>query len=408
MTDDAQGPVSPEVIQAFDHALLRAHGPLPPPTSCPISWQPAALTPVFYGARDLGPEDGAPVRLRIFFPSLDGAVFSAPILAGCGRYPLLVLAHGHCPGDPANYQKWFLLPAQLARAGYVVVVPELAATAGGVHPSVPDHPDLATLSAVIQWTRQQWEDRDVVMSQPATGIIGHSYGALVAARFAASGGIAACAGLSGVWQDWPSGHPPIFDVTTPTLLTWGGAFDLFTQLSDSSWGQLPRPRHRAVFTEGLHWDYLPANSVPCASDRGPCTHLAAAAADLVTMFFAKYLPPELATNLPGQIPDDLFPPPLVLTPEQEFFAGGYLYGMRAMSGQSGCGYQLDHATPNERSVPYVLGSPRAVAAADVLQADLVPHFTGSGSWVASQSPLPGRVVTAGSVVSMNLHSGPIP
>ena len=63
MTDDAQGPVSPEVIQAFDHALLRAHGPLPPPTSCPISWQPAALTPVFYGARDLGPEDGAPVRL---------------------------------------------------------------------------------------------------------------------------------------------------------------------------------------------------------------------------------------------------------------------------------------------------------------------------------------------------------
>lgn len=412
MTDDAGAhALTPETIRAFDRALLRAYGPLPPPASCPIGWQPAALTPVFYGARDLGPADGAPVRVRIFFPSLDGAVFSAPVLVGCGRYPLLVLAHGHCPGDPANYQKWFLLPAQLARAGYVVVVPELAATAGGVHPSADPHPDLATLSAVIQWARQQWEHRDVLMGPPATGIVGHSYGAMVAARFAAAGGIAAYAGLSGVWQDWPSGPPPIFAVTTPTLLTWGGEFDLFTQLTDSAWNQLPQPRHRAVFAEGQHWDYLPAGSVPCARDRGPCPSLAAAAADLATMFFAKYLPPEQATSLPHQIPDSLFPPPLVLTAEQEFYAGSYLYGMSSLSGQPGCGYELDHATPDDRTVPYVLASPRAAAAADVLEADLVPQFTGPGdknAWVKSQAPLPGKVIPAGSTVKMTMHSGPPP
>ena len=44
------------------------------------------------------------------------------------------------------------------------------------------------------------------------------------------------------------------------------------------------------------------------------------------MFFARYLPPELATDLPARVPANLVPPPLVLTPEQEFFAGGFLNG----------------------------------------------------------------------------------
>lgn len=398
-------------VESFERALLRAHGPLPPPASCPIGWQPSALTPVFYGSRDLGPADGAPVPLRVFFPSLDGSVHTAPILAGCGRYPLLMLAHGHCRGDPEHYRKWFLLPAQLARSGYVVAVPHLAATAAGTHPSGADD-DLATLSDVIRWARQQWEHSSVLMDAALTGIVGHSYGAMVAARFSSEvESTAAYVGLSGVWQDWSSGPLPIAGVPAPTLLVWGGVEDSFTQLSDAAWNELPRPRHRAVFAEGRHWDYLPAGATPCDPERGPCRHHAAASADLVTMFFAKYLPPELAPQLPGRIPDSLTPPPLVLTPEQEFYAGGHLYGMRAIQDSPGCGLHLDWATPNQRIVPHVRFTPRAVADSHVRQADLVPSFTGSGgsnAWVFTQSPSGGQVVAAGSAVSMSLRSGPIP
>lgn len=129
--------------------------PISPPDTCPISWQPSVLAPVFYGIRDYGPptvvarrsrntvgrrrpegvDAGPPTRTRVFFPSLDGAVWDAPILEGCGRYPLIVLAHGNCAeptGD--HYTRWYQMPVHLARSGYVVVVPELINTAGGMGP----------------------------------------------------------------------------------------------------------------------------------------------------------------------------------------------------------------------------------------------------------------------------------
>jgi hypothetical protein len=121
---------------------------LDPPPTCPIGWQPDALTPVFFGFRDLGPADGAPVDLRVLFPTVDEDPATATILAGCGGYPLILLAHGHCFGDPDNYLRWLQLPAQLARAGYVVVVPRLAGIETGTHPATPDHPDLLTHGCV--------------------------------------------------------------------------------------------------------------------------------------------------------------------------------------------------------------------------------------------------------------------
>lgn len=397
-----------EAVEAFDTAFLAAHGPLPPAARCPISWQPAALTPVFYGARDLDATDGAPVPLRIFFPSLDGAVFSAPVLAGCGRYPLVVFAHGHCQGDANHYRRWFVLPAQLARAGYVVVVPHLAHTAAGTHPSAPNHPDVATIRQVVTWARQTWEHRDVLLGTASTAVVGHSYGAMVAARYATESGVRAYAGISGTWQDWSGGPLPITGVQAPTLLVWGGPDDQFTQLADSTWNSLPRPRHRAVFASGLHFDYLPAGQSPCDPERGPCRFIGAATTDLVTMFLGRYLPPELATDLPGRIPSDLRPPALVLTPEQEFYAGSYLRGVAALHGRPGCGLDLAAALPTDRTVPHVRFLPRQLADARVRQADLVPRFTGSGTWVTNQSPVGGRVVSAGSTVSMSLRSGPIP
>jgi dienelactone hydrolase len=277
--------------------------PTAPPATCPIGWQPQALAPVFFGARSLGSPDGAPVPLRVFFPSLDGSVESAPLLEGCGRYPLVLFAHGHCQGDTDHYDRWFRIPAQLARAGYVVVVPHLAGNAGGESPSVSTHPDEETLDAVLSWARSGWEHAGVLLSPPATGVVGHSFGAMLGARFAVGRPVSAYAGLSGTWQDWFGDEPfplPLLDL--PTLLVWGGASDLFTQLPEATWQAMARPRHRVVFAKGEHWDYIGNNvSVPCRPAPGPCPHVAGATADLLTMFLGRYLPPELATDLAERV-----------------------------------------------------------------------------------------------------------
>lgn len=92
------------------------------------------------------------------------------------------------------------------------------------------------------------------------------------------------------------------------------------------------------------------------------------------------------------------------------FAGGYLSALRGMSGTAGCGVLLDHATPDDWTVPDVLGDPRKGAAADVEDAALVAHFSGSGSAdarVFHQSPSPSDVVTLGSLVRMILRGGPV-
>lgn len=401
-----------ERLQGVDRPFRRAHPVIPPPVLCPIGWQPGALTPVFYGARDLTPADGAPVPLRVFFPSLDGSVFTAPILEGCGRYPVILFAHGNCSSDLDMYKKWFQLPAQLARSGYVVVVPQLASTARGTHPSA-NGADLATLAAVLAWARGQWVFRDTLMPEPATGICGHSFGGVLSARFAADNpnSFAGYSSLSGVHTDWPSPPFPIQQLRLPMQFIHGGSSDNFTALG-GLWDTLAQPRHRAIFANGLHWDYLPTAQTLCDSSRGPCPYVGDAAVDLVTMFFAKYLPPELQPGLPDRIPDSLTPPQMVLTPEQEFYAGLHLVGYEALAGKSECAVSQDWATPNDRIVPWVIDSPAATAAKEVQETGLKPMFTGGGGhgppWVATQSPVGGTKVTVGDTVTMFLRNGPIP
>ena len=292
--------------------------------------------------------------LRIFFPSLDGSVETAPLLEGCGRYPLILFAHGHCQGDVDHFRRWFRIPAQLARAGYVVIVPLLAGNAGGSNPSVSSHPDEGTLHAVLTWARSGWEHSNVLMPPPATGVVGHSFGAMLGARFALGRQIDAYAGMSGGWQDWFGDEPfPLTRLQIPTLLMWGLGFDSFSPLPNATWEQMVRPRHRVVFAKGEHWDYLGPVNIPCSPGQGPCAPLHSAAADLLTMFFGRYLPPELASDLPGRIPSSLEPPVLNLPFEQAFFAGGYLGGYAAMSGDPNCGVtvttKVESLVANKRS-----------------------------------------------------------
>ena len=325
-----------------DHRKM-SPGPRPLPVTCPIGWQPNPLAPVFHGARSLGTNEGAPVPLRVWFPSLDGSVESAPIMEGCGRYPLVLFCHGHCPGDSENYRAWSLIPSLLARAGYVVVVPHLVGNTGGNNPSVSSHPDEATLDRVLDWARDGWEHADCLMPPPATAVIGHSFGAMLGARFAVGREVSAYAGLSGGWLDWFGDAPfplPLLDV--PTLLLWGGASDFFAHLPDATWQSMHLPRHRVVYTEGEHWDYLGNHvTVPCRRSPGPCRHTAGATGDLLSMFLGRYLPPECATTVAGRIPQSLAPPlPLTLAADQEFYAGLWLIHFDALGGDASCGVDV--------------------------------------------------------------------
>jgi hypothetical protein len=332
---------------------------------------------------------------------------------------VILFAHGHCLRDDHPYQRWFRLPAQLARSGYVVVVPELVGI--DTHPSQAPGVQQVLADALV-WIRASWERRANLMPEPATGLAGHSYGALHAGILATKIPAAGVVSLSGVWNDWdPSsqGPRPIYQIALPRLFTWGTDPDHGTEteaiLSDVRWNGVALPKHRAVFTKAEHFDYLYGPKLPCRQTKGPCRYVGPATDDLVTMFFAKYLPPELWPNLPGLIPDNLVPPPLQLTPQQEFYAAGHLVGLKQFREDTHCQVAISEELSTDRVVPYVLNSPRNVAEHDVRERDLVPSFNTLAEqagapmpWVDSQHPAAGTVVAAGSTVQMGLHSGPVP
>ncbi|SCL28578.1 PASTA domain-containing protein [Micromonospora nigra] len=383
---------------------------LTPPSSCAIGWQPSALAPVFWGWHEYGPADSAPTRVRVFHPSIDTSPNTAQLLSGCGRYPLIVFAHGYCAQDTNHYQRWFRTPAALARCGYIVAVPEL--------PDIHVHPARSpgtqqVLADTVTWMRQGWPGKAVLLPAAKTGLAGHSYGALHAGILATRIQVAAVASLSGVWNDWQPGYgtKPIHQGTVPRLLTWG-VDDFGATLDAPSWNAIAKPKHRAVYGNADHYDYFPYNqNVPCRTSSGPCPHVGIATDDLLMMFFANYLPPELWPDLPGRIPDNLVPPPLNLPPEKAFYAGNHLNGLSIFNGNSSCSVSLSVELPLDKTVPNVRESLRPQADQAVRAAGLVPVFTGStspGAWVASQSPAGGTKVVANSTVTMTMQSGPLP
>jgi dienelactone hydrolase len=308
---------------------------------CPIAWRPNGLAPVFYAHRDYGTADGAPGDVRVFFPSLDGAPDTGEILRDCGRYPLIVFAHGHCQTDIDHYLKWFEVPAVLARAGYVVAVPRLPQIGGGTSPPDADD-DLALLRELVSWLRSAWPERAQLAPPPATGLAGHSFGAGLAGRLAGEGNLTAFASLSGsVTRAIRAG------IDVPKLFVWGSSEFIppGVALTEAEWAAVTPPKHRVVFDDLAHWDYLPAGRTSCEQFRGPCGPARAAAWDLLAMFFTNYLPPDVP-GLPGQIPEVLLPPlPLTLTVEQQAFAGGWLSGFPSLADDDACRVSFAWETP---------------------------------------------------------------
>lgn len=318
-------------------SLLEAIG-----ESCPddeaesggVTWVPDVMHPVFYGHRDLDTSDGAPVPLRIFYPSYDGAPDGAPILKLCVyRYPVVLFLHGQapCPSAEAEYnRRWFAIPAVLARSGYVVAVPRY-----GTALPTADHPNIAMALDVLDWVREDWSDREWVDARSvATAVAGHSYGALLGARVvAARPDISAYVGLGGPWDELNDRNAVLNALQLPKLMAWGRG--LFFEDLESVWPALSEPKH-AVDYEGEHFDYI-ADHPACSEPRGACTALQFGIADLIALFLTRYVPPAVSGTT---IPANLEAPVAALTEEQQFYAGGRLAGLQGLEGSGSCDVQL--------------------------------------------------------------------
>jgi dienelactone hydrolase len=363
----------------------------PPSPQRPIPWQPDALAPVFYGYRDYdvvfapvlaemtapgvaggrapvatemsargtteGRAHGAAIGgarpshpCRVFFPTLDGSPDSAAILAPVGGFPLIVLVHGECR-EPEHYKKWFLLSAQLARSGYVVVIPELPGIVGG--DEAPDVAgDLALLWQFIDWMRTGWEHRETLMPAPFTGVAGHSHGGGLAAALVASNPaeFKAWASLSGVTRE---SLVALARAPFAKLFMWGTEDALLVDLNpapeSSLWEDMAGPKHSAIFHDMHHWDYLEPGTTSCDGERGACGLTPSLTRETLMMFFGRYLTPDGAPDLRPRIASSLRPPALkdftgALSSEQQRSAGAFLGGFEAIDSDSGCGVQLTWET----------------------------------------------------------------
>jgi pimeloyl-ACP methyl ester carboxylesterase len=316
-----------------------------------IGWGPNVLAPVFYGYADYGPGVGAPTNLRVYYPSLDGAPHCAPFLAGPGRFPLVLFLHGECSSEKLHYTKWTRLAAVLARSAFIVAIPDLS----GIKPPWDlNNATYTLIGNVITWMRASWSHRQFVLGPSTLGIVGHSWGALHGAQLASTIPATAYVSLGGGWTEWPSTPPrPLDTLSVPKLIAWGTAEPLST-LPDPNWTAISSPKHRLVFSNGDHWDYVPPSATSCDTSAGPCELVDDLAADFTAVFLSKYMPPEFAGILPGFIPDNLIPPSVTLTPQQMFFAGSHLTSFGMISAHPGCSATLTWTTPGGsgmRSLP---------------------------------------------------------
>jgi hypothetical protein len=332
-------------------SLLSACGPGDPPPPCEpgyddqaIGWGPNVLAPVFYGYADYNPSVGAPANLRVYYPSLDGSPPCAPFLTGPGHFPLVLFLHGACGAAELHYTRWSRLPAVLARSGFVVAIPDLT---GIGYAWDFNNATYEIIGKVMDWMRTTWSHSKYLMEPPILGIVGHSYGALHGAHLALTIPATAFVSLGGVWNDWPSVPPPnpLNQLTIPKLIARGtGA----TQ-EGLNYNAVPAPKHRLVFPNGTHWDYVPPEATSCdaadGSKAGPCDLVADLAADFTAVFLSKYMGPEESHGaLSNAIPDNLTLPSVKLTQKQMFFAGNHLASFGLIGAHKGCSVTLDWVT----------------------------------------------------------------
>jgi hypothetical protein len=337
--------------------------------SCPpegerssVNWTPDVLHPVYAAWRDIGPAEGAPAPLRIWYPSdqswSEGGISQGRMLKMCAvRWPLVLFLHGQPPQQceaPDLYKRWQALPKVLARSGYVVVAPQY-----GAHLPRNGDPAIAEALAIIDWARNAsqpvvdpgpgfmgsatgvsrsgWEHAAWVDARPeATAIVGHSYGALLGAFVArARPSMSSYVSLGGGFGEL-GGISVLQSVPAAKFFMWGTLAPSDENLDSTGlWSVLGPSKYAGVYP-GSHYDYLPPWP-GCERDRHTaCAQIEAAAAELVALFLARHTPVNLSLT---DIPVFLVPPDLSAAPNQHL-GGSNLTGLRAFQSNRGCGLTL--------------------------------------------------------------------
>lgn len=278
---------------------------------------PSIQSPVFYGVRDIVISDyEEEIRFFLYFPSLDGAVWTAPILDG--SYPLVVFLHGNrtgsenedlCPEDESSdYRRWWTVLHLLARCGFVVACPDLSGTI-----SADPESTLPLIRRVIDFMYDEWEHRSVLVrsgDDPGgkLGIAGHSWGANSGLRLAVTSEAQAFAAVAGTWETGSSEDFRNLDM--PILFASGTvAYDLLANSANQPYTPRNAPKHQAALAELGHWGWFRQGEIfPCSGDAPyPCTSGAHILSELLVAFFTRYLYDE-ASIVPYLLEDTGTPP----------------------------------------------------------------------------------------------------
>jgi acetyl esterase/lipase len=338
----------------------------PYPGPCQVSWHPNIFQPVVWGTEYIYKgKNGAPTNMMVIYPSMQIStpLNPPPPLAGCGKYPVIYFFHGYSKAaDPypgAHYMVWEQTLRPLARAGYVVVVPDLA-----TYPGQPDYGDagIADAGMALYWLGNNWKWR-AIMAQNRVGLVGHSFGGALALhywyklKYPKAVALLSSALVDVISSSW--GVSAITSLSIPSVHMFGSGHDLTfhaEQQPDMSnrvsyWKYFPPAAHSVEFVGTGHYDYL-ATQFKCGYPSGPqiCPFQWSLTADVLTTFFSKFLPTiDLGPNA-ALLSDSLVPPasfPKVGNdPEQAKFFAAYMKGGEDFV-KSGCKAVFRWKAPSE-------------------------------------------------------------
>lgn len=324
-----------------------------------------------------------------------------PALYTCGRAPLIIFVHG----DNTTFRSWVQLPASLARAGFLVAVPDAISNRATI------------IQTVIDFITATAPYRDYF--DGTVGVAGHSLGGGAAFSFAIANQVGGFVGLAPHFDEAES-SPPFRKLSSPTMIVWGAADNTYGPRWDISgpdvgmWEDIHVPKHLLTLPEAHHYDYVPADSpgvILGTEARGDCPSVPFVVADYVTAFFCRYF----ARPLGNSLGNSLRPAPLTSSPFNACFldtlmpranppsAGNCRFLHHWEVGVETGDQEVDVVRPAV-SLSYIpFGTKRTGAGVSVKMRATAsgidqPHFTWAPSW-------PGAVVTKldarGETVSIN-------
>jgi pimeloyl-ACP methyl ester carboxylesterase len=332
----------PGLALARDIGVVGDGCPKDPAEQGGIDWIPDVMHPVAAAFQDYGTAQRAPGNVRVWYPTYqltterpERPAPGGPILKGClARFPVVLLTHGLAPcgfvGD--NYfRRWDTFPADLARSGYVVLVPQIIA----INPF--EDTTASEMAPFIDWARSGWEHAQWTDKRAeSTAVIGHSFGAMVAARIALMRPtIGACVFLSGVWGQFDDQVAVLKAINRPSLFTYVPHARFEDMNDDGLWNSLPYTKYAAEFP-GEHFDYIDRSPAECEPPGG-CRLIQPTIADLAALFLGRFVPPAYSTTV---IPRSLAAPDSPLTAKQQPYGAFRLKGIERIQTMGGCSLDL--------------------------------------------------------------------